>query len=158
MSISLEFQSHGVADTLQIGGALGKVLEAGDVVALVGCLGAGKTHLCKGIAVGLGVPNDRLVNSPTFVFVNEYHGRFPIYHVDAYRLTNAAQLEAIGFEELCASGGVVLVEWADRVVPAIPADALWIELAISGDHHRRLILRATDSPLATRLKTLSLDR
>jgi len=158
MNLSLEILSHSVDDTLRIGRRLGAALSPGDVVALVGGLGAGKTHLTKGIALGLGVPDDRLVSSPTFVLVNEYAGCLPVHHVDAYRLDGPAQLEALGFDELCASGGVVIVEWADRVRAAIPSTALHIEMIITGDTQRRLLLR-TDSPdIAERLRCVHLDR
>jgi tRNA threonylcarbamoyladenosine biosynthesis protein TsaE len=157
MSNDLLIQSRSVDETLRIGRSIGEVLREGDVVGLVGNLGAGKTHLCKGIASGLGVASERLVNSPTFVIVNEYAGRVPVHHVDAYRLKDAAQLEAIGFEELCSSGGVVVVEWADRVSGVMPADALWLELTIRGNTDRVVRARTQSASLSRRLSTISLD-
>jgi len=158
MSDTIELISRSVEDTLRIGRAIGAVLCAGDVVALVGELGSGKTHLVKGIALGLGVPDDKLVNSPTFVLVNEYLGRLPIYHVDAYRLSDASQLAAIGFDELCQSQAVVLVELADRVAEAIGPHALWIELGVSGPQSRAMRLRAESQAVAGRLGAAGLDR
>lgn len=154
----VEIRSDAVADTLDIGRAVAGVLAAGDVVALVGELGAGKTHLAKGIAAGLGVPDERRVVSPTFVLVNEYHGRLHVYHVDAYRLTSATELRALGFDEMCAAGGVVLVEWADRVAGAMGPDLLWIELVATGDTQRTLTLRSDSTPLAQRLSQAGLDQ
>lgn len=139
---SAKLDSGSADETLAIGRALGGVLAAGDVVALVGALGAGKTHLVKGIADGLGVPDQRLVNSPTFVLINEYEGRVHICHVDAYRLPGADSLEALGFDEMCDGPNVVLIEWADRVRPAVPNRALWIELAVTGESRRELRFRA----------------
>lgn len=138
-------------DTIRLGRELAACLAPGDVLALTGPLGAGKTQLVKGIALGLGVPDSRLVNSPTFVLLNEYSGSFPIHHLDAYRLTRAVELDALGFEELCAGDAVVLIEWADRVPEAIPASALWIDLAVIGDNERRLTLRTASADLAARL-------
>lgn len=157
-SIPLEIRSTSPDDTIRIGRDLAACLAPGDVVALVGPLGAGKTQLVKGIALGLGVPDERLVNSPTFVLVNEYAGRIPIHHLDAYRLTSAAELEALGFEEMCAGDAVVLVEWADRVEGAIPADALWIDLAVVSDNERRLTLRTASADLAARLANFARSR
>ena len=158
ISTPLELCSTSPDDTIRIGRELADYLAFGDVVALVGPLGAGKTQLVKGIALGLGVPDSRLVNSPTFVLLNEYSGRVLIHHLDAYRLTHAADLEALGFEEICAGDAVVVVEWADRVFDAIPATALWIDLAVVGDNERRLTLRTASADMAGRLANLARSR
>lgn len=158
MTWTLDIESDGVAATVGIGRVLGRVLRPGDVVGLVGPLGAGKTHLTKGIAVGLGVVDERTVNSPTFVLVNEYDGRLHVFHLDAYRLAGDAELLALGFEEMCFSGGVVLVEWADRVREAFSDTTLWIELTPTGENHRRLLLRTNHLELAARLAAAGLDR
>ncbi len=145
-------------ETVEIGRRLGTMLAAGDAVALVGVLGAGKTQLVKGIAAGLGLADPRTVTSPTFVLVNEYQGRLRIFHLDAYRLAGAEEMEALGFAEMCGDGGVVIVEWADRVVAAMGRETLWIDLVITGDDQRRMTLR-TDSPgLARRLAKWRGDR
>lgn len=157
-SILVELRSISPDETIRIGRELAACLAPGDVVALVGPLGAGKTQLVKGISLGLGVPDSRLVNSPTFVLVNEYLGRMAIHHLDAYRLTRAAELEALGFEEMCAGDAVVLVEWADRAADAIPADALWIDLAVVSDNERRVTLRTASSDLVGRLANLARSR
>lgn len=136
----LTIESHSVDDTLRIGRAIGEALVGGEVIGLMGELGAGKTHLVKGIAAGLGVTDDRIVNSPTFVLVNEYAGRVPVYHLDAYRLADAGQLAALGFDEMCDSGGVVIVEWADRVREEMPDGAMGIMLASTGELDRRIAL------------------
>lgn len=158
MNWSIKIISHGVEETLQIGQAIAGGLGPGDVVGLVGCLGAGKTHLVKGIAVGMGVGDGRRVTSPTFVLVNEYAGRLQVYHIDAYRLYSAAELESLGFEEMCDAGGVVLVEWADRVREAVGPNAVWVELAIMGDVDRRLVMETDSAEAARRLSLAGLDR
>ena len=114
----MDLQSESVAQTLAIGRTLGQALIGGEVLALIGQLGTGKTHLVKGIAQGLEI-EDALVSSPTFTLINEYEGRLPLYHIDAYRLDNPAQLVELGFEELCIAPHVTIVEWADRVWPAV---------------------------------------
>jgi tRNA threonylcarbamoyladenosine biosynthesis protein TsaE len=158
MEQSWTITSESVQQTIELGRRIGSALGAGDVVALFGCLGSGKTHLSKGMAVGLGVADDRLVSSPTFVLVNEYRGRVVVHHVDAYRLSGAAQLEAIGFGEMCGGDAVVIVEWADRVGELIGPSALWIELSVEGETRRNLSIRTGDDGLAARLAHAGLDQ
>ncbi len=142
MSGTHEITSASVDDTLAIGSRLGTAAQPNDVIALTGPLGAGKTHLAKGIAAGLQVHDTRVVNSPTFVLVNEYAGRLHMYHVDAYRLAGPAELAALGFEDMCDAGGLVVVEWADKIQDLLPADSLSIELAVTGENSRQLRLTA----------------
>jgi tRNA threonylcarbamoyladenosine biosynthesis protein TsaE len=158
MNRQFEIQSESVEQTIEIGRRIAAALSPGDVAGLVGGLGAGKTHLVKGIATGLGVADERRVNSPTFVLVNEYEGRLHVFHVDAYRLTSTRDMEALGFEEMCAAGGVVLVEWADRVAEAMGPATLWIELQVTGDTQRRLTLSTAGPALDQRLAETGLDR
>jgi tRNA threonylcarbamoyladenosine biosynthesis protein TsaE len=139
-------QTESVDATKALGYRLGAAARAGDVFALVGRLGAGKTHLVKGIAMGLGVGNDRTVNSPTFIIVNEYAGRVPIHHLDAYRLNAATELLDLGFEDMCAGNAVVIVEWADRVPAALPADTAWITITVAGETARRFELTGAGEP------------
>lgn len=143
-------------ETIALGRRLGTLLRAGDVVALVGRLGAGKTHLAKGLSLGLGVGDSREVNSPTFVLVNEYDGRMPVHHIDAYRLASSDELAAIGFEEMLTQGGVVLIEWADRVVGAMPAHTLWIEIDTPSETARSVALCTADEGIASRLASAGL--
>lgn len=157
-SPNLELRSSSPDETIQIGRELAACLGPGDVVALVGPLGAGKTQLTKGIALGLGVSDSRLVNSPTFVLVNEYPGRLPIHHLDGYRLKEADELEALGFEEMCAGSGVIVVEWADRVAGAIAADALWIDLIVMSDCERRMTFHTSSDEFSARLAKLAQSR
>lgn len=137
----MEHLSASVAETEALGRRLGESLHTGDVVSLIGPLGAGKTRLVKGIAAGMGVADLRQVNSPTFVIVQEYAGRTGLIHVDAYRLRSVEDLLAIGFDEF-AERGAVVIEWADKVSPILPADRLEIHLVPTGETSRRLILSA----------------
>jgi tRNA threonylcarbamoyladenosine biosynthesis protein TsaE len=136
-SFELELKSHD--DTGRLGRHLADVLFPGAVVALIGPLGAGKTHLVRAIAEGLGVTNRRVVNSPTFVLIQEYRARLPIYHFDAYRLHTAAEFADLGAHEYFEGDGVCFVEWADRVKDCLPAEHLRIRLEVTGETSRRVL-------------------
>lgn len=123
---TLDFISHGAAQTHRLGLRLGELLAARDVVLLEGGLGAGKTVLAQGIAQGLGI--DDPVTSPTFTLIHEYAGRLPLYHVDLYRLAGDADAAGIGLEEYVYGDGVTVIEWPDRATKLLPADHLTISL------------------------------
>ena len=130
--------TRSVAATLALGEALGARLRVGDLVALEGELGAGKTVLVRGIARGLGVADGRLVSSPTYVLVQEYAGRMPIYHVDLYRLADVpGELAGLGIDEMLQRG-CVLVEWADRAGDALPRPALRVRMESARRGGRRI--------------------
>jgi tRNA threonylcarbamoyladenosine biosynthesis protein TsaE len=131
--------------TATLGRHLGSLLFGGAVIALMGELGSGKTQLARAIAEGLGVGDGRIVTSPTFVLVQEYEGRLPIYHFDAYRLHSQAEFAELGAQEYFQSGGVCLVEWADRVADCLPAEHLVIRLQISGPNTRTAVLSVMGS-------------
>jgi tRNA threonylcarbamoyladenosine biosynthesis protein TsaE len=131
-----------LAATEAFGRRLGRRLGPGTVVALVGPLGAGKTHLARAIALGLDVPDGRVVTSPTFVLVQEYRGRLPVYHFDAYRLRTEAEFADLGAHEYFEGDGVCLVEWADRVPGCLPPDHLRVTLAVTGETSRRAVVEA----------------
>lgn len=124
-------------ETTNLGERLGSTLQSGATLLLVGDLGAGKTTLVRGIAKGLGVDPDE-VSSPTFVLINEYRGRVTLHHVDLYRIDGAA-IDDLGLEELCASGGVVVIEWADRL-PRPFAGAVRITIADKGESVREIVV------------------
>jgi tRNA threonylcarbamoyladenosine biosynthesis protein TsaE len=128
--------------TQAFGRSLGQRLWPGAVVALVGELGAGKTHLVRAIAEGLDIPDSRVVTSPTFVLVQEYAARLPIYHVDAYRLRTEGEFADLGVHEYFESGGVCLIEWADRVLNCLPDDYLTLALHLSGETSRHVEIAA----------------
>jgi len=114
--------------TRSLGERLGRLLSAGDVVALVGELGAGKTQFVRGLCRGAGVP-DAEVSSPTFAIVATYRGRLPIHHADLYRIGDDDELYATGFHDLVGGPGATVVEWADRVPGALPGERLEIALS-----------------------------
>jgi len=125
---TLNIHLKNTKETLKLGEIIGKSLNPGSIIALVGDLGAGKTVLVKGIAKGLGV--DEEPNSPTFVIMNSYEGRIPLYHFDLYRIADEDELIAIGYEEFFYGEGVAAVEWADRVESIFPGHTIKIEIKI----------------------------
>lgn len=132
-----------LAATQAFGRRLGQRLWPGAVIALVGELGAGKTHLTRAIAEGLDIADSRIVTSPTFVLVQEYPARLPIYHFDAYRLRAEAEFADLGVHEYFESGGVCLIEWADRVPGSLPVEHLRIVLETTGETARRALIEGT---------------
>jgi tRNA threonylcarbamoyladenosine biosynthesis protein TsaE len=139
---TLDFISHSEAQTRRLGARLGKLVQAGQIVALLGDLGTGKTRLAQGFGEGLDVLPDEVINSPTFTFVNQYQGRLTYYHIDLYRLTNATEAETLGLDDYFFGDGVCLIEWADRLAATIPPDRLEIELYHLNDTKRRIVVRA----------------
>ena len=137
--MDLDIASESPERTIEIGQKIGSQLKGGEVVAVCGPLGSGKTHLIKGIAAGAGAKDSKHVNSPTFVIVNEYAGRLDIYHIDAYRLNSISEFEMIGFDDFCCPQSVVLIEWADKIEAALRTiDYIRIELFHVGQTQRRM--------------------
>jgi tRNA threonylcarbamoyladenosine biosynthesis protein TsaE len=135
--------SHGPAETQAIGERLGAGLRAGAVVACTGELGAGKTCFLQGLARGLGVATH--VTSPTFVLVNYYRGRLPVYHLDAYRTGSLTELLELGIEEMLHGDGVTVIEWADKLLPLLPARTIRVHLEGLGADPREITI---DEPVS----------
>ncbi len=133
--------SHTPRQTEEIGSLLGSMLATGDIIALCGELGTGKTTLVRGMARGIGLEEEE-VASPSFTLVNEYEGPLRLFHIDLYRLADARELIAIDYEEYLTADGAVVIEWADRIPQAIPAEALWIMLRYLTSESREIVLRA----------------
>jgi tRNA threonylcarbamoyladenosine biosynthesis protein TsaE len=124
--------------TAAAGEALGRTLGPGDVVALYGDLGAGKTCFIQGLVVGVGVTTQ--ATSPTFVLVNEYRGRLPVHHVDAYRTGSLTELMDFGLLDLIGGDGVTLVEWAERAEALLPARTVRVRIDGVGDEPRAITI------------------
>jgi len=134
--------SRSPQETMELGRRIGSRLKGGEVFAICGPLGSGKTHLIKGIAAGAGARDRENVTSPTFIIVNEYRGRLDIYHIDAYRIESLAEFEMLGFDDFCYPQSVVLIEWADKIEAAIRGiDTVRIDLAHASERARTIRLR-----------------
>ena len=129
-------RSSSPEETAALGEALGRTLGPGDVVALYGELGSGKTCLVQGLVRGLGVTS--AATSPTFVLINEYRGRLPVHHVDAYRTGSLTELMDLGLLDLMGGDGVTLLEWADRAEPLLPARTIRVRIEGVGDEPRAI--------------------
>jgi len=134
--------SRSAASTQRLAAGLAGIACSGDLIALIGELGAGKTQFAKGFAAGLGI--DATVNSPSFVLMAEYAGRLPLYHVDLYRLAGAEEALGGGLLDGRQADGVTLVEWADRFGLALPARRLDVRIEGSGDDSRMITFVALD--------------
>lgn len=138
--------------TRALAASLARVARAGDVIALTGDLGAGKTQFAKGFGAGLGVA--ATINSPSFVLMAEYAGRLPLFHIDLYRLDDARGALADGLLDERQADGVTLVEWAERMGDALPARRLDVVIDGSGDEPRTIGIRATDEHLRRYLEAV----
>ena len=143
--MNLRLRSGSPEDTLSIARALGAALRPGDVVALTGDLGSGKTLFCKGVGEALGIPPDRIL-SPTFTIVTEHAGPVPLTHIDVYRLSGAQEADEIGMREILTGVGVCLVEWAEKIEELLPTDCIRVTFTISGDDRRKIAIGAPDLP------------
>ncbi len=132
------FQTSSTSETIRIGKRLGRLLQPGDVVALVGDLGTGKTQFIKGLAEGVGVGKATYVSSPSFTLINEYPGRTPLYHIDLFRLESEKEAEGLGLEEYVRGNGITAIEWADKISSLLPEELLWVKIHYTGEHTRSL--------------------
>ena len=134
--------TRSLSETQQLGQSIAKALQPGLVVALIGELGAGKTHLVQAIAQELGIDQEE-VNSPTYVLIQEYDAKIPICHIDAYRLADIDEFLELGADELLGADNVCLIEWADRVADVLPKDHLTIKLNATGETDREIEITAS---------------
>ena len=137
---TLDFISHSEAQTRRLGARLGELLEGGEVIALQGELGTGKTRWVQGMGQGLQIKQQ--ITSPTFTLISEYAGRLTLYHIDLYRIDGPAEAIDFGLEDYVYSDGVCVIEWAERVAKILPASCLWITLYHLDETKRRITMRA----------------
>ena len=135
-------------ETAALGERLAATLGPGDVVGLIGELGAGKTVFVQGLVRGLGATAP--VTSPTFVLVNEYRGRLPVHHVDAYRTGSLSELVALGLLEMFDQDGITVVEWAEKLRPLLPPRTILVEIAGLGDEPRTVTIRRGGGEVTSR--------
>ncbi len=156
--MDFDVTSNSPEETIELGRKIGSQLRGGEVVAICGALGSGKTHLIKGIAAGAGAAEVGKVTSPTFVIINEYKsrpsegpdkGRLDVYHIDAYRLDSIAEFELIGFDDYCRPQSVVVIEWADKIESALQTiNYIRIELFHAGETQRDVNIENTPEYIA----------
>ena len=146
----MEFISHSVGETQKFGAKLAAILQPGDVVALEGELGAGKTCFIQGLARGLGV-REKYVASPSFVLIREYKGRFPFYHVDLYRLTPGMEVAGLGLDEYLEGEGVTAIEWAEKAQRLLPPHSIRIMMKFLNETERKIIVRGLDEERMKRM-------
>lgn len=137
-----ELLSSSFEETVDIGCRIGKVLKAGDIVALNGDLGAGKTSLSKGIARALGISDE--ITSPSYTIVSEYEGTPPLYHMDMYRIGGIEEFELLGVDELLFGQGVSLIEWSERISEYLPDDCPRLTISILETGQRKITLEGIE--------------
>lgn len=134
------FRTGNPEETQALGEKLGKTLKQGDVIALIGDLGTGKTCLTQGIARGVGIASGEIVSSPSYILINEYNGTVPIYHIDLYRLENIEEIAELGLSEYIEGNGICIIEWAERMANELPDTCIQIHITLAetntadGDH------------------------
>ena len=125
------FKTESPEETQALGEKIGKTFRQGDVIALIGDLGTGKTCLTQGIARGVGIASDEIVNSPSYILINEYNGKIPIYHIDLYRLEDSAEIAELGLSEYVEGNGICIIEWAERMADALPDSCIKIYITLT---------------------------
>lgn len=139
----MEIITRSLKETQYLAVKFSKGLKKGDVISLIGELGAGKTSFVQGLAKGLGVKKNYYVNSPTFTILNVYEGgKIPVYHFDWYRLTTESEAADLGMEEYFDGEGVSVIEWAEKFPSLLPERTIWIKMEILGEEERKITISA----------------
>ena len=149
-----QITTRSVDETQKLGEIIGTAVTGRKILALTGDLGSGKTSFVQGLARGLEVPDDYYITSPSYTLINEYPGRYPLFHVDLYRILNPMDLEDIGLYEILHNSGIVAIEWADRIGKKLMPDAITIHFEITGDETRKISITANDLKNADLLKNI----
>ena len=127
-------------ETINLGLKFGMLLNEGDIVALAGDLGSGKTWFTKGVALGLGISSDTVITSPSFSLMNEYQGRHALFHMDVYRLENVSDFFDAGLDEYLYGSGVTVMEWADRWPEVLPERSINVQFVVLDEYSREITL------------------
>ncbi|MBW2739910.1 MAG: tRNA (adenosine(37)-N6)-threonylcarbamoyltransferase complex ATPase subunit type 1 TsaE [Deltaproteobacteria bacterium] len=138
----LKIITNSLDETRAFGETIGKHLDPGTILALTGDLGSGKTAFVQGLAKGLDVPDDYYITSPTYTLINEYPGRYHLFHVDLYRIENYVDFDDIGLYEILCSDGVVAIEWADKLPKNLLQEYLAIHIEILNNESRKISMTA----------------
>jgi len=134
----LKYLTKSDIETVNTGKKLGSFLSGGDIVALTGPLGSGKTWFTKGIGLGLGIDPHEVITSPSFALVNEYSGRHTLYHMDLYRLDSISDVISTGIDEYINEDSVVVIEWAERCIEILPHGFIEVNINILGENERSI--------------------
>jgi tRNA threonylcarbamoyladenosine biosynthesis protein TsaE len=140
------FHTKSSDETIALGKKIGAKLKPGDVLGFYGELGSGKTTMIKGIAIGLGVKEQDLVKSPSFVMILEYKGNYNIYHIDLYRIKDTEELASIGFDDYLYGEGVCLIEWAEKAEKELPENIIKVELEVTNPDQRKIKISGLTIP------------
>lgn len=132
------FRTESPDETQTLGEKLGNRLKPGDVIALIGDLGTGKTCLTQGIARGVGIAQNEVVSSPSYILINEYNGNIPIFHIDLYRLETAAEISDLGLDEYIDGNGICIIEWAERMEDSLPDTCITIHITWEDENTRSI--------------------
>jgi len=149
-----QITTRSVDETKKLGKIIGTAVTGGTVLALTGDLGSGKTSFVQGLARGLEVPDDYYITSPSYTLINEYPGRYPLFHVDLYRISDPVDMEDIGLYEILHTSGIVAIEWADRIEQKLSPDSINIQFELTGDKTRKICITAYDFKNADLLKNI----
>ena len=149
----IEIISESAERTLDIARFMGENLSKGDVLALSGELGSGKTCFTGGLARGLGVDEKYQITSPTFTLINEYPARCNLYHFDVYRLNSYSEFEDLGYEEYFYSDGVVVIEWAEKIIQILPAKTIFIYFKYLDENRRKIVIKGLESRMKELIDT-----
>ena len=141
-------------ETQKLGEIIGKAVTSGTVLALTGDLGSGKTCFVQGLAKGLEVPDGYYITSPSYTLINEYPGRYPLFHVDLYRISDPTDMGDIGLDEILHNKGIVVIEWADRIEQKLLPGSINIHFELTGEKTRNICIAARDLKNANLLKNI----
>ena len=153
MKSLLEFKTNNAKETEELGLRIGQALRGGEILAMTGDLGAGKTTMTKSLASGLDI--DEHITSPTFTIVNEYEGRLKLFHFDVYRIADVEEMYDLGFEEYIYSGGVCIIEWSNLIEEILPDDTINIQILYIDDNKRQINITGKGSKFENLKKELS---
>ena len=151
---NIQITTRSASETHDLGRTLGAAIEQPIIMALSGDLGSGKTAFVQGLAKGLDVSEKYYVTSPTFTLINEYPGRYPLYHVDLYRIEHLIELDDIGLDEVLLTDAVIAIEWAEKLSKDALSNHLQLQFLITGESARRIELFSYGQPAANLLKAL----
>ncbi len=155
MAKKVIFQTRSTFETIRVGKNLGRQLLPGDIIALVGELGAGKTQFIKGLAAGVGVGNSTYVSSPSFTLIHEYPGETPFYHIDLFRLGGEKEAQELGLEDYFQGSGIAAIEWADKILSLLPKELLFVSIAYEDKNLRTLEITGRGNRFEELVKELS---